>query len=226
MNLNILDIQQLKNGYLLGALAEPEFEAVLAHATLRTMEPGERLFEQGEKCTHFYFILSGMIKLCRMAPTGDEKVIDLIRHGQYFAEAVMFMGGQYPVHAYALEGVRAVALDSQHFLGLVRSNGDLSLRLLSSMSRRMHGLINEIDSLTLQNSTQRVVRYLLAQLPQDVMASPSVRLLVPKHVIAAKLSIQPETLSRVLSKLKADRLIEVHEDTIVLMDVPALHHLI
>jgi CRP-like cAMP-binding protein len=225
MELGFLDIQQLKSGYLLGALTPAEFDEVLAHASLRTMAPGECLFAQGEACTHFFFILSGIVKLCRVAPSGEEKVIDLVRHGQYFAEAVMFMGGRYPVHAHALEAARLVALDSQHFLALVRGNSDLCLRMLSGMSRRMHGLINEIDNLTLHSGAQRVIGYLLEQLPEGVLASPSIRLLVPKHVIASRLGIQPETLSRVLSRLRNEQLIDVHDDTIVLRDVDALRRL-
>ena len=221
MNIGGLDKQQLQGGYLLSALAEPEFEAVLAHATLRSLTTGERLFDQGDPCTHFFFVLSGIIKLCRVAPSGEEKVMDLVLPGHYFAEAVMFMGGRYPVHARALETTRLVAVENQHFLALLRGNGDLCLRLLSSMSRRMHGLVNEIDHLTLHSGAQRVVGYLLEQVPQGV-ASSSVRLSVPKHVIASRLGIQPETLSRVLAKLRGDRLIDVHDDIVVLNDVEVL----
>lgn len=224
MDISLLDKQQLKSGYLLAALGEPEFAEVLEHATVRTLVPGERLFDQGDPCTHFFFVLSGIVKLCRVAPSGEEKVMDLVRQGHYFAEAVMFMGGRYPVDARALEATRLVALDNQHFLGLLRGNGDLCLRMLSTMSRRMHGMINEIDHLTLHSGAQRVIGYLLEQLPDDV-APPSVRLLVPKHVIASRLGIQPETLSRVLARLRGEHLIDVHDDTIVLNDVEALRRL-
>lgn len=225
MNIGIPDIQQLKDGYLLAALAEPEFDAVLAHATVRTLTPGECLFDQGDPCTHFFFVLSGVVKLCRVAPSGEEKVMDLVQCGHYFAEAAMFMGGRYPVYARALEATRLAALDNRHFLGLLRGNGDLCLRLLSSMSRRMHGLINEIDNLTLHSGAQRVIGYLLEQLPQGVAASPSVRLLMPKHIIASRLGIRPETLSRALAKLRSEHLIDVHDDTIVLNDIEALRRL-
>lgn len=224
MEIGDSDRQHLRNGYLLAALAEPEFEAVLAHAAVRTLAPAERLFDQGDPGTHFYFVLSGIIKLCRVAPSGEEKVMDLVRHGHYFAEAVMFMGDRYPVDACALEASRLVALDNRHFLGLLRSNGDLCMRMMSTMSRRMHGLVNEIDKLTLHSGAQRVIGYLLEQLP-DERAMPSVRLSVPKHVIASRLGIQPETLSRVLARLRSDHLIEVHDDTIVLNDVGALRRL-
>lgn len=224
MNLEPGDIRDLKGGYLLAALSQPEFEEVLAHARVRTLVPGERLFDQGDPCTHFFFVLSGIVKLCRVAPSGEEKVMDLVRPGNFFAEAAMFMSGRYPINARALEATRLVALDSRHFVGLVRANADLCLRLLSKMSQRMHGLINEIDNLTLHSGAQRVIGYLLEQLPEGA-APPSVRLMVPKHVIASRLGIQPETLSRVLAKLRAQQLIDVRDDMIVLNDVEALRRL-
>ena len=224
MNLNVPDREQLKAGYLLAALSTSEFEEVLAHASVRTLMPGECLFDQGDLCTHFFFVLSGIVKLCRVAPSGEEKVMDLVRPGHYFAEAAMFMGGRYPVYARALEPTRLVAQDNRHFLDLLRSNGDLCMRLLSKMSQRIHGLVNEIDNLTLHSGAQRVIGYLLEQLP-DGAVPPSVRLMVPKHVIASRLGIQPETLSRVLAKLRSRQLIDVHDDMIVLNNVEALRRL-
>lgn len=224
MNLDAVDIQRLKDGYLLAALSSAEFGEVLEHVKVRRLMPGECLFDQGDPCTHFFFVLSGVVKLCRVAQSGEEKVMDLVRPGLFFAEAVMFMGGRYPVYACALEATRLVVLDNKHFLGLVRSNGDLCMRLLSTMSQRMHCLINEIKNLTLHSGAQRVIGYLLEQLPEGAVA-PNVQLTVPKHVIASRLGIQPETLSRVLAKLRSRYLIDVHGDQIVLNDVEALRRL-
>ncbi|HQT31825.1 MAG TPA: Crp/Fnr family transcriptional regulator [Thiobacillus sp.] len=225
MNLDPADIQHLKDGYLLAALSASELEGVLVHARVRTLIPGEPLFDQGDPCTDFFFVLTGTIKLCRMAPSGEEKVMDLIRSGYFFAEAAMFMNGCYPINACSIEATRLVALDSRHFIGLVKNNADLCLRLLSKMSQRMHGMINEIDRLSLHSGAQRVIGYLLEQLPGGDAAASSVRLSVPKHVIASRLGIQPETLSRVLAKLRGQQLIEVHDDMIVLNDVDALRRL-
>jgi CRP-like cAMP-binding protein len=225
MNLDPVDIQLLKGGYLLAVLSHQEFEEVLAHVNVRKLMPGERLFDEGDPCTHFFFVMSGIVKLCRVAQSGEEKVMDLIHSGHFFAEAAMFMGGgRYPVHACALEATRLAALDNKHFLGLVRSNANLGMRLLSTMSQRIHCLINEINNLTLHSGAQRVIGYLLEQLPEGAVP-PNVRLTVPKHVIASRLGIQPETLSRVLARLRSKHLIDVNGDQIVLNDVDALRRL-
>jgi CRP-like cAMP-binding protein len=87
-------------------------------------------------------------------------------------------------------------------------------------------LVNQIESLTLQNATYRLVAYLLEQIPRDVKTSPEVQLTTPKGVIASRLAIQPETLSRILAKLRSRELIEVHGNHITVRNVQALRDLV
>lgn len=225
MPLNEQYIEQFQHGYLFAQLTPKELQQVAEHGSVRELAAGETLFAQGEACHHFFMVQSGMIKVHRISAEGEEKVLELVGPRQIFAEAVMFMGGRYPVHAAAVEFSRVFVFDSQNFISMLRDNVELCFRLMAGMSRRMHGLINEIDRLTLHNSTQRMAQYLLDQLPEGETSATSVRLPVPKLVIASRLGIQPETFSRTLSRLKNDGLIEVHDDTILLKDQAALRRL-
>jgi CRP-like cAMP-binding protein len=94
------------------------------------------------------------------------------------------------------------------------------------MSRRLHMLVNQIESLTLQNATYRLVAYLLDQIPAGVAHSPDLQLTTPKGVIASHLAIQPETLSRILAKLRRGGLIEVEGNHITVRDVAALRRMV
>jgi CRP-like cAMP-binding protein len=92
------------------------------------------------------------------------------------------------------------------------------------MSQRMHWLLNEVDRLTLHNATFRLVAYLL-DLQAGNEGDPLIHFDVPKHVIASRLSVKPETLSRILKQLSDRELIRVQENNIELLDPDALQEI-
>ncbi|MEY6433892.1 Crp/Fnr family transcriptional regulator [Thioalkalicoccus limnaeus] len=182
----------------------------------RRCEAGERLFAQGDVARHFFLVADGSVKLSRLSRDGDEKVIEVIQAGQLFAEAVMFMDERrYPVNATTVTETRLILFEHAPLLGLLDESPDVALKLLGSLSRRIHGLLSQLDELTLHNATYRLISYLLSE---GRATAGEVRLAVPKQVIASRLSMQPETLSRILARLRTRRLIEVQGDTIKLCD--------
>ncbi len=221
-------LNELRTAYLFAAVPEEALRVLLASTRDVTLPAGEILFTQGQHAESFYFVRTGIIKLFRVSPEGGEKIIEIVRAGQTFAEAVMFLGneGRYPVNSQALQDSQLLAFAHQPFRELLASSVDICLGMLASMSRRLHMLVNQIESLTLQNATDRLVTYLLAQIPRGVQTSPEIVLTTPKSAIAAHLAIQPETLSRLLKRLSDDGLIGVHGNHITLCDADALYALV
>jgi len=219
---------ELRRSYLFAQMSEEHLATLVASAQELRLQPGDPVFRQGEPAERFYFMREGLVKLFRLSPEGDEKIIELMRTGETFAEAVMFMGnqGRYPVNAEAVSEARVVAFDQKTFLKLLNDSRDACFGLLASMSRRLHLLVNQIESLTLQNATYRLVAYLLEQIPGDRTRGTEVELSTPKAVIASRLAIQPETLSRILSRLRQGGLIEVQGNHILLRNVEALRNLV
>jgi len=221
-------LAELRRAYLFADMA-PEHLQVLANGMQELkLKPGDNLFRHGEPAERFFYLREGLVKLYRLSPDGDEKIIEIMRPGETFAEAVMFMGtqGRYPVNAEAVSEARLYAFDQKTFLKLLRDSSEASFGLLASMSRRLHMLVNQIESLTLQNATYRLVAYLLEQIPADAKNASEVQLATPKGVIAARLAIQPETLSRILARLRNGGLIEVHGTHITVRDVNALRNVV
>ena len=109
-------------------------------------------------------------------------------------------------------------------VALLRKSPDTSLRMLGQLSRRLREQVHEIESLTLHNATTRLVSYLL-RLAAGEHGESVVRLSMPKHVLASRLNIQPETLSRIFARLSRDGLIEVHGLDVVLRDRDGLARL-
>jgi len=218
----------LRRAYLFAQMPEENLHTLCTGMQEVRLAIGEGLFRHGQPAERFFFVHDGLVKLFRLSPDGGEKIIEIIRPGETFAEAVMFMGpqGRYPVSAAAVADSVLLAFSQKSYLGLLRESPDLCFGLLASMSRRLHMLVNQIDSLTLQNATNRLVAYLLEQIPAGVKASPEVQLTTPKSAIASRLAIQPETLSRILARLRDGGFIDVQGAHITMRDIDALRKLV
>lgn len=220
---------EIRGVYLFTALDDAQFELVVRNMRRIQLRAGQRLFNQGAPSKRFYYVQKGQIKLFRLSADGIEKVIHVVCAGETFAEAVMFMEGArgYPVNAEAIDPVDLIGFDSESFRHLLRNSIDTCFRVMTDLSLRLRRRVDEIERLTLQNATCRLVSYLLEEIPSAQHDSAAeVELSVPKHILASRLSVKPETFSRVLLRLTRKGLIEVHGHTITLPDVSRLRELV
>lgn len=212
---------------LFQALDEKQLKGVLKSSHTFSLTAKSTLFERGTSASHFYLLKSGQVKLFCLSEEGDEKVIEIINPSQTFAEAIMFMPKQvYPVSAETLKNSEVYSFDMKQFRGLLENSTETCFRLLATLGRQLHCRISDIDNLTLHNATYRLVVYLLEQLPEGAVALSNIHLDATKVIIASRLSIKPETFSRILLRLSKQDLIEVHGNDITLLDVDGLRALL
>jgi CRP-like cAMP-binding protein len=208
---------QVAQSYLFCQLTPGELATVVSHATTQQLGPAQIVFRQGEVAAHFFLVASGQVRLYRVSPSGEEKVIELIGPGGLFAEAVSFMGSRYPVHAATVDQVRLVRFAFEDLNRALHESPGLAFRMMGSMAMRIHGLINEIDHLACGSAGQRLVYYLL-DLLREAPEPPRIHLRAPKNVIASRVGIKPETLSRLLARLKESGIVEVHDEWLIVHD--------
>ncbi len=222
-------LETMQRCVLLQTLDDDRFNEVVKFSHAQQLSENSVLFEQGSPLTDLYLLVSGGIKLLRLIPSGDEKVIDIIQPGQTFAEAALFSGSpKYPVTAVTLSPSVVVGFQAQPYMELLRSSNELCISMMAQLSQRLHWMVNEVDRLTLHNATFRLVDYLLDQIPDQSgdQQQTDLCLVAPKRVIASRLSIKPETLSRTLKDLEKQGLIKLNGSQIELLDVERLRQLI
>ncbi len=214
---------ELRRNYLFSGLNDGQMTNVRQSMRVLHLEEGERLFDHGIHAERFFLVHSGQMKLFRLSLDGVEKVIDIIQPGQLFAEAVMFMERQnYPVSAEAIAASEVYSFDSRSFMQVLRESTETCFRLMADMSMRLHMRLNEIDHLTLQNATYRMINYISQQIPDGSTAKIAIEFNAPKSIIASRLSIQPETFSRILSNLTKEGIISVSGKQVEIHDVRKL----
>lgn len=205
----------LKSVHLFSGLESEQLNSVYDYARLHNLNKDQTLFSQGESVECFYLVCSGMVKLFRLSADGQEKVIEIVTPGQTFAEALMFLDHpHYPVSASALSDAEVISFDASQFLKMLNQSSSSCMVLLGTMSQRIRGLVQEIDNLSVQNGRHRLSSYLLEQAGD----SDFVKLPVAKSVLASRLSIQPETFSRIVKQLKNASAIKVDGSEIEIID--------
>ena len=216
-------VDALKQSHLFSSLTDIQMDRVHQNSKIVKLEEGQLLFAQGEDVTNFYLVLSGKMKLFRVSPDGQEKIIEIVPQGEVFAEALMFMDQpHYPVSSAALSDTVVIGIDTGDFKAMLWDSVETCLLLLGDMSFRLRKLVHEIDTLTLHSGTCRVANYLLQQI-QD--GQECIELEVAKGVIAARLSVKPETFSRIIKNLRGQDILSIEGNKITIHNREALKDL-
>jgi CRP-like cAMP-binding protein len=202
-----------------------ELERIAESAQLRHCERGDEIFRVGQACEGFHVVMSGQVKLYALSPSGHEKVIEIISPGHSFAEALMFTGKPYIVNAQSLSDSLILTVKKQAVMAEIERDPRFALRMLAGISRRMHGLVQDVEASALHSGTQRVIGYLLRDQSVDDVSPgevPTVSLPVSKATIASLLSLTPEYFSRVLRELEEGGFIAIERRDIHILDMQGL----
>jgi CRP-like cAMP-binding protein len=200
---------------------QTELQRLSEGCSVRRFMRGDMVFRCGEPCVAFHVVATGQVKLFAVSPQGQEKVIEIVSPGQSFAEALMFTGRPYIVNAQALADSLLLSISKAAVTSEIERDPRFAMRMLAGISRRLHGLVRDVEASALQSGVQRVIGYLLRDQSAEEGASSdtyTVSLPVSKAVIASRLSLTPEYFSRVLHELEAEGMVQIDKRDIRILD--------
>lgn len=217
----------LRRHHLFAGLAPPQMQRLLAVAHITECEAGHLLFDRGQPASEFFVVIDGQINLVLYSKAGEEKIVDILGPGSSFAEAIMFMEAPgYPVSAIAAVRSTVAGFPSSEYMAILRHSPETCLRMLGHLSQRLHMHIREIEHLTLESATHRLVRLIESRLPADGVTPCEVTLQESRQELASRLSMKPETLSRILRHLSDAGAIVVHGRVLEVSDRKKLHEVL
>lgn len=192
----------LRRSYLFRDLTADQIERVVAETRTESLEDGRWLYRQGEAADRFYIVREGQIALFRQSAEGRECIIAILGVDEVFGEEMVFLPvAEHDLNARAIGATTLLSIDRRLLRSFLETSPALGRRLMATLYRRQQMLLDHIERLTLQDATQRLMAYLLAQVREETGVQ-RLELALPKSTLAAHLSIQPETLSRILARLK------------------------
>ena len=195
------DRELIRRTAIFGGLSSENLEHLLEDATVRSVSRGEILFLQGDPALAFFVSLDGWVKIYRMTPAGEEAVVGVFTKGQSFAEAAAFTKGTYPASGEAVTDGRVLVVPARHLFDRITESPEIGLAMLASTSIHLHALVQQIEQLKAHTGAQRVAEFLLQLCPAE-QGPCTISLPYDKALIAGRLGMKPESLSRAFQRLK------------------------
>jgi len=199
---------------------------LLAKRTVRKIySAGELLFSEGEPCNGLNIISRGRVRIFKASVSGREQVLAVQQPGESIAEIPVFDGGPYPASASAIEDVEIAFISRRDFQAFCLEHPEVALKVLAVVGARLRRLVAIIEELSFTTIRQRLVSMLVRLAQSDgKKTARGVEFVLPSshQELANQLGTVRELISRNLTRLQAEGLLEVDSRQIVVKDLKGL----
>lgn len=215
----------LKRAQLFAGLTDPEMQSLSARAVRKLYDGGELVFSEGEPCEGFYVVLTGKIRIFKTSANGREQVLAIEGPGSSVAELPVFDGGRYPASVAAIDASEMIFISRKDFQAFCLEHPQVALKVLAVVGSRLRRLVGIIEELSFTTVRQRLVSHLL-RLAEDIgqKTDRGVEITLPgsHQDLAHQIGTVRELVSRNLSRLQAEGLLELDARHIVIRDPQGL----
>lgn len=171
----------------------------------KVYDTGAVLFYEGDPANAVWIINGGKVQLSKRV-CSEEIVIETLGAGDFFGEISLLSNSAQMVTATVVEPAKLLVIESPQYEALLRSNGELSMRML----RKLVGRLNEcqflVTGLSLRNPMARVMLHIRREI--NALGARSVQL---PDDLGKMLAIDPVELEFILKKLETKALISIDE---------------
>jgi CRP-like cAMP-binding protein len=203
---------------LFWGMAPPKLGAVACGCWVLPAPRGATLVERGSRLPGILALAYGSLKLVLRKRDGAERVLRLISARQTFGEPLALLGKSSPYYATALQDSKLVVIPTRAVQALLDSDPRFARGLVTALAERNVQLHAEIEAATQLNGTQRLASYLNELAGGAATPPTTVRLPFSKTLVASRLGLKKETLSRLLRELVEQRVIEMARRDIAILD--------
>ena len=225
MSLGEAQRQILSKVPLFASLSDSEMEFLSRRITPRNYSAGELVFGESEPCTGLYVVASGHVRIFKTSTNGREQVLSVDGPGSSVAELPVFDGGNYPASVAAVDNATLLFVSKQHFQELCLTHPQVALKVLRVVGARLRRLVGIIEELSFTTVRHRLAAVLLrlAQKEGERTAN-GIAITIPDNnqELASQIGTVRELVSRNLSRMQSEGLIEIDGRTVTIRDLKAI----
>ncbi|EMT39690.1 CRP/FNR family transcriptional regulator, anaerobic regulatory protein [Thermoanaerobacter thermohydrosulfuricus] len=229
MKVIMADFDYLKKVPYFNELEDKSLEEIHKISTINFFKKGSIIFMEGEKGEAIYFVKSGKVKISKTSSIGKEYIIKIMEKGDVFAESILFVGGEYPATAEAIEDSEVIMLKNKDIENLILKNTEIALSIIKLMAKRLKNVSYIIENLALRDSIGRTASVLLTFAKErgvNVKEGILLNLNLNRQDLANIIGISRETVTRVLSQMDKEGIIKLNRNKVIIKDIERLREML
>ncbi|MCL4299839.1 MAG: Crp/Fnr family transcriptional regulator [Anaerolineae bacterium] len=199
-------------------LDQAGWNELLGATQLRSYQPGEVVFWEGDRPEAFYLVHQGWVKAVKLSAEGREQILDFMGPGQPLNVAPVFAEQDHPATLVAQEACELWAIPQSTLLDLLDRYPHMARLIIRTLAARLLHTISLIEDLSLRPVVSRLAKLLLMQLADDQQVVLPRQRWATQAEIAARLGTVPDVVNRALRSLAEEGLIRVTRHQIIILD--------
>jgi CRP/FNR family transcriptional regulator, cyclic AMP receptor protein len=196
-------------------LNEHEIEKIVEISLSRTWKKNSYIFLQGEPLDNVYFIDEGKIKIYKSDINGREQIVTIAKNGEMFPHVGFFRKGSYPANAEVLEKATLVVVPIAKFENVLIENPELCIKVFKVLGEKIVDLQNRLEEQILNNTYEQIIKLLIRLGEKHGTKNEDGTVILKNEFtnkdLANMIGTTRETVSRTLTKMKKEELIEIDE---------------
>lgn len=205
---------KLKEICLFGSLDDNQLEKLNAISSIKTFQPENILFYEGDAPKNLYFLMDGLVKLYRYDKNNNINILSYYYTQSLIGEAATLQRTDHQVTAECETQCTVLIVSFDEFEKDFLKDPQVSLGIIMQLISKNKNLINTNMQ---QTSMQK--------LASVIFENKELFTKLKKYKIAEILNMAPETFSRNLKKLQQDKIISYNKDKFEILDKEALSEL-
>lgn len=225
--MNEQEIKKVLSGFsLFKELNDDEINKIVDISLFREWKKHSHVFLQDDPLENVYFISSGKIKIYKSDVNGREQIVAILKRGEMFPHVGFFRKGGYPAFAEVMEKAKLVVVPILPFEKVLIENPELCIKVFRVLGEKIVDLQDRLEAQILNNTYEQIIKLLirLAEMHGDELEDG--RLLLKAEFtnkdLANMIGTTRETVSRTLTKMRRDLLIETDERGNMILDIELL----
>jgi len=203
------------------AIPDDHLDRLAAISVAVDVGPGGTFIEEGEPASSFFNITRGTVKLYKLLPDGRRQITGFLGVGDFLGLAV---SDSYVFTAEALDAVRVCRFPRRRLNEVLDDFPALERKLLEIASHELVAAQEQMLLLGRKTALERLASFLLSRADRaDALGRRGIPLAMTRTDIADYLGLTIETVSRLMSRLRRERVIALPEaHGFAVLDRPAL----